>query len=182
MGERAAIPRLPVSFRNVGMRRTFFTYVPLQTTVTGIIQYAVGASYCQTAPIADWASCAALYSDYRVRRIIVKLIPLQAFTVTNSGGMLVAGKFYGGDGSQISNVQTALETRGSQIINCLSPDTVTVTVTPSTSPSSDNWDRTNVGMSTITNFGVYFYATGLTASTSYFTLVAEYEVEFRNGC
>lgn len=164
------------------MQRRFTFVSSLQSDTLGVISYNVGSDYPYAGPIHDWSAIQALYESYRVLRIRLRLVPLQAFTVTKTGGALAIGTYHGYSSlGLVQSFQNALESTGSRLVNILTPDTYEMSVRAGTNLSAA-WQPTATSPAVDSVFGLTLRADGLSISTIYFTLIADYDIEFRNGC
>ncbi len=170
-----------VVMNNQLCRRRITAQFLLQTNALGAIDFDVGTNYVQSGPAPDFASMAALYESYRVTSVRFTLVPRQAFTVTNSGGILVAGSHFDGY-TGMTTLQKALESTDRRIINVLTPDTYTFTLRPRISDDSQEWSSVTSALVGQSLYGAHFLAAGLSASVAYFDLIVDFDCVFANGC
>jgi len=122
-----------------------------------------------------------MYQTFRVLRIHVRLVPLQAFTVTNSGGVLAVGMYVNNNFGLVNTFQSALESPNSKAVNLLTPDTVSFTITP-TGGDHMNWTGVGGAMTNDVVFGAYLISSSASPSVVYFQMILDYDVEFKSGC
>jgi len=166
---------------NLQCRRRITAQFLLQTNALGAIDFDVGTNYIFAAPAPDFSSMATLYESYRVQSMTFKLIPRQAFTVTNSGGVLVAGSHFDGY-TGMTTIQKALESTDRRIINVLTPDTYTFNLQPRISDDAQEWSSVTSALLGQSLYGTHFLAAGLSALTIYFDLIVDFNCIFANGC
>jgi hypothetical protein len=166
---------------NLQCHRRITAQFLLQTNALGAIDFDVGTNYPFSAPAPDFASMSALYESYRVISMRCTLIPRQAFTVTNSGGVLVAGSHFDGF-TGMTTIQRALESTDRRIINVLTPDTYTFTLRPRLSDDAQEWSNVTTALLGQSLYGTHFLAAGLSVSTIYFDLIVDFDCLFANGC
>jgi hypothetical protein len=171
--------RVPRSFNNLTLKRRLTITGTITSSVAGVISQVFGSASIQATPYPDFAALQGLYQTYRANRIRLTLIPLQAQSLTVSGGLLAVAKWSNDNYVNVATVQTALESSGRDIVNVLVPDTYVCTYTGS--GRNHLWSRVNVAINSEETFGVSLQASGLTASTNYFTYVVDIDVEFRSG-
>jgi hypothetical protein len=128
----------------------------------------------------DWASCSALYDEFRVLGIKISLFPKTQFSVTNLQNALAI--VYDNDGGgALASYNEAADFQTLQL-------STTVWTTPK--PVVYEFVRPTAGNGTIipwidiaapTNSvgTIKLYADALTASIAYFNVLIEYSVEFR---
>lgn len=129
---------------------------------------------------ADWASCSALYDEFRVLGIAISLFPRQQFSVTALQNAIFA--LY--DNDSVGVVTSYNEAAEFQTVK------VTTSVWTTNRPFKCTWSRPTSGSETAiewrdigapaTSLGAAkIYGDALTASTQYFTVLVEWAVEFR---
>lgn len=130
---------------------------------------------------SDWASYAAIYDEFRVVGIKITLVPSQQGSVTAINAPVII--VYDNDDSNVlTSYNAALEYDTHKVLS-------SIWYQRSGSAYSSMWLRPTSGNNTailwsdvgtpVATGSVKFYATGLTASTTYFGITVEHYVEFR---
>lgn len=174
--ETTAILRHVQTDNRIYRRRLVSTF-GITSTVVGIINNTFNMDPSATT---DWASCSALYDEFRVVGIKLTIVSRLQNTVTGaSNAVLIA---YDNDNTtsfgsyaQMSEYQTV------RVIPSFWNDSKVFTFSFSR-PSSGTetslpWN--DIGVPAASNGGIGMYADGLSSSVVYFFAMCEYAVEFR---
>jgi hypothetical protein len=164
---------------NMSVHRRFTLTGTITSTVAGLIQYSFSSASLQATPYPDFAAFQGLYQTYRANKFRLTLIPLQSQSLTVTGGLLVVAKWSNDNYNNLTTVQSCLESSGRDVVNVLVPDTYVCTA--SLAGRNHLFSRINVAQNSEETFGVTLQASGVTASTNYFTYVLDWDVEFRQG-
>jgi len=178
----AGIPRAFGSGDIIVKRMTFCgTTTTLTSTGGGAIGITTLASDPTVGPAFEWASFSARYQQFRVRaqRIIGKALnPVNTTGLVHS--VLFRAEYIGASGP--STVPQLLADEKAQI--CATSKDFTDLVTWERNPNAKLWNPTSAGVPSANLMNwvcATFASTALTASTKYYQIVQEFEVELRGA-
>jgi len=143
------------------------------------------AAQVQSVPASEWASFAARYQQYRVRRVKMTLLPCNNVSYVVAAVAVVHTSMYSGDFIGASAPTTAaqvLSDEKARISSTAKP--LIYTVDWSRNPNARLWNPTNAALPVANSFGVAFASSTqaiLAANANYFTKSTEFEVEFRGA-
>jgi hypothetical protein len=139
------------------------------------------AAAVQSLAATEWSSFAARYQQYRVRAVILHLEPCQTVTTTAVvHGAVYLADFIGAS-SPGSAAQVLSDERG-LIVSTSRP--IRFRADWSRNPNAKLWNPTSSALPVANSYGVCFASnanSALTASTPYFSVTIEWEVEFRGS-
>ncbi len=184
MSKQHPISQRPTSYGtgrkqdNTFVRATIHGSGTLTTSAGGVINTAVTmdpSSYTGT----DWADFSSTYDEFRVVGIRITLAPIQ-FGVAVNGGLLALA--FDNDSSSAPGSFTAVQQYSTSQYYCIVNNTA--------KPVQFDWWRPTRGAETTQLWydvanpsgslgSVVFYASGLSASTSYTSIAIEAFLEFR---
>lgn len=128
----------------------------------------------------DWASCSALYDEFRVVGMAITIVCRNQNSLTNlSNGMFVC--FDNDDASVLTSYQAASEYQNSSLHPVLWNNLAVIHRTFSR-PSAANetaLEWRDIGNPSSSPGAIKLYADGLSTSSAYFFALVEYAVEFR---
>ncbi len=150
----------------------------------GIVSNALGviAPTYATDPSgsSDWASCSALYDEFRVVGMKITIVSRTQNSLTNLSNAIIVC-FDNDDASVLASYQAANEYQNSSIHPAMWNDLAVIKRTFSR-PSSGNetaLEWRDIGNPSSSPGAIKLYADGLSTSAAYFFAVVEYAVEFR---
>jgi len=162
------------------LRRMALPVGTLSTGVGGVVAATTlvsSASVQSTAP--DFASCANLYTSYRIRALEVKVLPFFPVNTTAvTVPALIAVCPFQNSGIPVT-LASILDATDSQC--CSGYRSYTFTADWGRDPNAKLWTLTNTAVAAGSSFGVCCigFATGSTASTPVWALIAYAVVEFQ---
>jgi len=135
----------------------------------------------QVSTSTDWASASGLYSQYRVRQIILRMIPTQTTSspTTNYQVAIAMARFYGTATGLATTFNHLAAEPGSIIKSSL--EEFRMETNFSGFPDGQLWTAANVSIQATETYGFNFRGTGnvaVIASSVMFEYVAEFMVEF----
>jgi hypothetical protein len=173
------------SFRNSGdqvvKRMTYPGVVYATGAGTTLAVNAVSSAAVQSYPASEWASYAARYQQYRIRRLIVTgkaINPVQSATLTHD--VLYLADYLG----------TSIPSTAAQVFSDEAVRQVNThqdfkhVVTWARNPNAQLWNPTSAGVPAANTFAAVFgssTASPLLTATTYYVLSFEWEVEFRGS-
>jgi len=128
---------------------------------------------------SDWASVSALYDEFRVLGIKIKIHGCLTNTIT-AGANAIAVVYDNDDSTALASYSAALEYITCKSFESLWGDNSTpqfLWARPQTGQLSPLW--CDIGAPATSVGAVKFYADGLTVSTKYYTIFVEWAIEFR---
>lgn len=185
-GSKRDDPNTRSGFKNsagdVIRKRLTFTGSVLATGAgTSIPVTFVSSSSVQSLPALEWASFSARYQQYRVRAIRVTglaLNPVQATTLTH-------GSLYRGDFLGLSMPGSQAEVFADENVRTVSTHTSFQDVVNwNRNPNAKLWNPTSAGTPTANTFSWVVASStvpALTTGTSYYSVLYEWDVEFRGA-
>jgi len=135
----------------------------------------------QSLAATEWASFAARYQQYRVRKLLVRgkaVNPIQ--DATHSHGVLVRGDFIGAS-SPATGAQVLSDENAKEVATCKDFQDV---VTWQRNPNAKLWNPTSAVVPAANTFSwvcASITTPALTTATTYYAVVLEWEVEFRGS-
>lgn len=143
------------------------------------------AALVQSAPASEWASFAARYQQYRVRKVRLLLEPVNTVSFTVAAVAVVHTSLYSGDfiGSSVpGSAAQVLSDEKARVTN--TSKRLVYTVDWSRNPNARLWNPTSAALPVANSYGVAFASATnaiLAANANYFTKTVEFEVEFRGA-
>jgi hypothetical protein len=138
-------------------------------------------SSSQVSTSTDWSSASGLYSQYRVRQIILRMIPTQTTSspLTSYQIAIAMARYYGTSTGLATSFNHLAAEPGSLIKSSL--EEFRMETNFSGFPDGQLWTAANTSIAATETYGFNFRGTGnvaLVASSVVFEYVVEYFVEF----
>lgn len=160
----------------------------ISTTAGAIIAVTttVTSGLVQSNPATEWASFAARYQQYRVRKVRVRMMPVFPGSGNVAAGSTCAGQLYVSDyigSSAPTSAAQVLSDEGSRVFS--TSKVVNYVTTWARNPNAKLWNPTSAVVPTANEYGVAWasstVATAMAASQLYFSYDVEWTVEFRGS-
>ncbi len=168
----------PLPVKRVTYRFAYKT--ALTSTAGALFRQDFSAAQVQSLPANNWAEQVTTFSAYRVRRLSLVFIPVEAASTTLSQGLITVVPY--GRGETITSLATSLPNSTLRMINSADSrmHTLSVSAESQIADEANTYSGTSNALPTINSFGFSINSDAdFTASTTYWDVIVYWDVEFQ---